>query len=249
MKNLLWFVLLSALLLACLNYDAVMVDASTQTLDGANYHLSHNLNKSRVGWRAQSDQQKESQRAIRKLKPEAEVKFRNMRAGKPPLQYLSFDVVLRNRERSARWFLLPSNLGSGHGPIGEAGGVDALETYSPRGNGRVIIGRFLGTGGFSALLLPGNAEIRLRQFPISFWGELPDSLEIEVVIAKTLKIGDQTAESWFGPRPMSSVKADITEDAEDVRRMHGSKRTPDNKEVRTVTEGVRRVKLQVSLEK
>ena len=182
------------------------------------------------------------------LQSALEIKFRKRRFGKPPLVYLSFDVLLRNDQGSPRWFLLPSNLGSGHASIGEKGGVDTLEVFSPRGKGRVVIGRFLGTGGFNALLLPPHAEVRLRQFPISYWGDPPNNLEIEIVSAKQLTIGGESAENWFGKSPMSSIKADIAEDAESTRRVRTSKRTSDNKEVPPLIDEDRRLKLQVSLE-
>jgi hypothetical protein len=171
-----------------------------------------------------------------------------MRFGRPPLAYLSFDVMLRNDRRSPRWFLLPSKLGPGHAAIGEKGGVDTLEVFAPRGKGRVIIGRFLGTGGFHALLLPPGAEVRLRHFPISYWGELPANLQIEIVIARRLTIGGETAESWFGRNPMSSVTADISEEAESSMRISHTRRTPGNKEVAPVIEADRRFRIQVSLE-
>ena len=177
-----------------------------------------------------------------------EIKFRNMRFGRPPLVYLSFDVLLRNDEESPRWFLLPSNLGSGHGPIGEKGGVDTLEVFSPRGKGHVVVGRFLGTGGFNALLLRPGAAVRLRLFPISYWGDPPANLQIEIVIARGLTVGGDKAESWFGNSPLSSVKADIAENAEDPMRMRTSKRTKDNKEVVPVIEEDQRLRLQVSLQ-
>src|SRR5690242_8296319 len=62
--------------------------------------------------------------------PAMEIKFRAMRFGRPPLVYLSFDIILRNDQNGPRWFLLPSNLGSGHGAIGEKGGVDTLEVFT-----------------------------------------------------------------------------------------------------------------------
>jgi len=71
-----------------------------------------------------------------------------MRYGRPPLLHLYFDVVLRNDRRSPRWFLLPSNPGPAHGLIGEKGGVDTLQVFTPRGNGQEVIGRFFRTGGF-----------------------------------------------------------------------------------------------------
>jgi hypothetical protein len=177
-----------------------------------------------------------------------QIKFRQMRFGKPPLAYLSFDVTLLNEQKSPRWFLLPSNLGSGHGPIGEKGGVDTLEVFSPRGKGHVVVGRFLGTGGFNALLLPPRAAVRLRLFPISYWGDPPANLQIEIVIAKELTIGGDKAESWFGNSPLSSVKADIAENAENPMLMRTSKRTKDNKEVVPVIEEDQRLRLQVSLQ-
>src|SRR5713101_8389779 len=43
----------------------------------------------------------------------AEIKFRELRMRKPPLVELYFDVVLRNDRAEPRWFLVPSNLGTG----------------------------------------------------------------------------------------------------------------------------------------
>ncbi|HEY0365329.1 MAG TPA: hypothetical protein VGC73_02580 [Pyrinomonadaceae bacterium] len=180
--------------------------------------------------------------------PAAEITFQEMRDGRPPLSYLFFDVVLRNDRSSPRWFLLPSNLGAGHGLIGEKGGVDTLQVFTPRGNGEVIIGRFLGTGGFQALLLRPRAEVRLRRFPISYWGELPGNLQIEIVIADRLTIGGEKAESWFGVKALSSAKADISEDAESVKRLVRSKHSRDNKEVLPHIEEDRRLHLSVSLQ-
>src|ERR1700730_17082211 len=122
-------------------------------------------------------------------RPAAEIKFREMRLRKPPLVELYFDVLLRNNQAEPRWFLLPSNLSSESAPAGAKGGVDGVEVFAPHGKGRVIIGHFLGTGGFQALLLPAHAEVRLRMFPISYWGDLPDRIQVDVVAAKRLMIG------------------------------------------------------------
>jgi hypothetical protein len=179
----------------------------------------------------------------------AEIRFQEMRFGKRPLVYLTFDVLLRNDRDSPRWFLLPSNIGSGHGPIGEKGGVDTLEVFSPQGKGQVIVGRFLGTGGFHALLLPAHAEVRLRRFPISYWGDPPAELRIEIVIAREFTIEGERAEDWFGKSPMSSIIVDIAEDAENPMRMRTAKRSADNKEIAPLIKEDRRLRLEVSLEK
>ena len=180
-------------------------------------------------------------------RPAAEIKFREMHFRKPPLVELILDVVLRNDRAQPRWFLLPSKLYPGQTGIPIKGGVDTLEVLAPRGKGRVIIGHFLGTGGFQALLLPAHAEIHLRALPISYWGDVPDHLQIEVLVAKRLMIGGESARAWFQVNPMCSTKADISETASGTRRMLRSRHTPDNREVTTHIEPDQRIKLQVSL--
>jgi hypothetical protein len=177
----------------------------------------------------------------------AEITFREMRLRKPPLAELIFDVVLRNARAEARWFLLPSNLGPGTSALLTKGGVDTVEVFAPRGNGRVILGHFLGTGGFHALLLPAHAEIRLRMFPISYWGDVPDQLQVEVVTAKRLVIGGEPAAAWFKNNPTSSAGADVVESALSQTRMISSRHTPDGKEVAARSEEENRFKVDVLL--
>ena len=182
-------------------------------------------------------------------RPTIEMKFRELKYRKPPLVLLYFDVVLRNSRSEPRWFLLPKSLSPKNSSIGAKGGVDGLEVFAPQGKGRVIIGHFLGTGGFQALLLPARAEVRLRLFPISFWGELPDHLQVELLIARRLAIGGEDAEVWFGENPVSSVRADIAERSDDIMRMLRSRHAPDNKEVATLIEEDRRIELQVAIKR
>lgn len=180
-------------------------------------------------------------------RPAAEIKFREMRPRKPPLTELSFDIVLRNDRARPRWFLVPSNLGPGTTSLLTKGGIDGVEVFAPRGQGRVIVGHFLGTGGFYALLLPARARVHLGRFPISYWGDLPDQLQVEVVTAKRLTIGNEPASVWFGLNPTSSVRADITENVLSQNRMVSSRHTPDRKEVTTLIEKDGRFRIQVSL--
>jgi len=176
-----------------------------------------------------------------------EIKFREMQFRKPPLVELVFDVVLRNERAQPRWFLLPSNLNPEKTGIPIKGGVDTLEVFAPRGKGRVIIGHFLGTGGFQALLLPAHAEIHLRALPISYWGDVPDSLQVEVIVAKRLMIAGESARTWFQVNPMCSTKADIAETASGQTAMPHSRHTRDNKEVTPLIDEDLRLELQVPL--
>lgn len=180
-------------------------------------------------------------------RPSVKMRLREMRFGKPPLVKLYFDVVLRNNRAEPRWFLLPKSLGAGMPSLGTKGGVDGIEVFAPRGKGRVIIGHFLGTGGFQALLLPGGAKVRIRLFRISFWGDLPEHIQVEVLTAKRLTIGAEEVNAWFGVSPLSSNMADIGERADNPMRILSARHTPDNKEVATVIEEDQRFKLQVAL--
>jgi hypothetical protein len=184
---------------------------------------------------------------VKVISPRAsvEIKFRELRMRKPPLVELYFDLVLRNSRTEPRWFLLPGNLGPGNSALLTKSGVDGVEVFGPRGSGRVIVGHFLGTGGFYALLLPARAAIHLQMFPISYWGDLPDQLEVEVVTAKSLTIGGEPASAWFGLNPASSARADITENVLSQNRMISSRHTPDRKEVATLSEEESRLKLMV----
>jgi len=177
----------------------------------------------------------------------AEIKFLGMHLRKPPLAELNFDVVLRNDHTEPRWFLLPSNLGPGTSALLTKGGVDTVEVFAPRGSGRVIVGHFLGTGGFYVLLLPARAQVRLRMFPISYWGDVPDHLQVVVVTAKRLTIGGEPAADWFKVNPRCSTTADVAESVLSQARMRSSRHTPDGKEVAARSEEENRFKLDVLL--
>jgi hypothetical protein len=179
--------------------------------------------------------------------PAVEIKFVEMHFRKPPLVEILFDVVLRNDRAQPRWFLLPSHMYPGKPGIPEKGGVDALEVFTPRGRGHVIIGRLLGTGGFQALLLPAHAEIHLRGLPIEYWGDVPESLQLNVIVAKRVTIGSEPARSWFRANPICGRKADITETISGRTRMLRSHRTRDNEEVSVQIDEDQRFETKVSL--
>jgi hypothetical protein len=181
--------------------------------------------------------------------PLAEFRFVDEQFGKPPLIKLYFEVTLCNKYPMPGWFLLPANLGPDRKSQQTNGGVDAVEVFMPHGQGRVIIGRFLGNGGFQALLLRPGAVVHFRRFQVSYWGEMPHQLEAEVIVAKRLKIGRKDARRWFGIDPLSSRKVEITESATDTMRIVRSRRTPDNREVPVEIGESESVKIQIDLKK
>ena len=189
----------------------------------------------------------ESFREVEPSRPAAQIEFREMHFRKPPLVELIFDVVLRNDRAQPRWFILPSNLNPAKPGIPMTGGVDTLEVLAPRGKGRVIIGHFLGTGGFQALLLPAHAEIHLRALPISYWGDVPDRVPVEVIVAKRLSLAGESVRTWFQVNPMCSTKADISETANGQTALPHSRHTRDNKEVTALIDEDLRLELRVPL--
>ncbi len=182
-------------------------------------------------------------------RPAAEIKFIELQFAKPPLINLYFDVLLRNDRSGPRWFLLPTSLGENQAPIGGKGGIDGVQVVEPQGKGHVVIGQFFGTGGFRALLLPAGAEVRLRRFPISFWGELPDNIEFEMVVAKEFKIEDRTANMWFGANSVCSDGADVEVTPSNKVKSRGSKHSTDNQESQPTIEEDERIKLQAQITK
>jgi len=182
-------------------------------------------------------------------RPAAEITFTELQFAKPPLIYLYFDVLLRNDRSGPRWFLLPTNLGENQAPIGGKGGIDGVQVVEPQGKGHVVIGQFFGTGGFRALLLPAGAEVRLRRFPISFWGELPNKIECEMVVAKEFKIEDKAANMWFGANSVCSDGADVEVTPSSKVRALSSKHTTGSKEFHPNIEVELRIKLQAQIRK
>jgi hypothetical protein len=156
--------------------------------------------------------------------PAVEVSLVGERPGRPPQRRLTIDVTLRNRAAEPRWFLLPTDLP----PTAPHGGVDVLEVQQLAGQGRAVLGRFLGTGGFQAALVPGGAEVRLHGLSLSYWAEPPASgIPVEVVIARDFTLGGEHAAAWFSVPPQSDAAADAGAEGAKTVATH---RTPDGKE-------------------
>jgi hypothetical protein len=142
--------------------------------------------------------------------------------GKPPLKILYFDVTLKNEQKTARWFLLPSTLPESVSR--PDGGVDTLEIFEPKGSGKVIAISLLGTNKLGwAFLLPGEAQITVKRLAISDWeGDIPKQLEITSIIATDLTFGGKPAASYFKADPSCDSKAEVSFEKSKVDSMTGS---------------------------
>jgi hypothetical protein len=129
--------------------------------------------------------------------PEIEIRAAGRNMGPPPLVDLLFDVTLRNQGDADAWFLVPTSLDTGATEIGGAG-VHTIEIYRSGGVDRVLVGRFLGPGGFQAVMVSPAATVTLRAWPISLWDE--DSVaavNVRAVIASGATVGGRPIGAWF----------------------------------------------------
>ena len=183
--------------------------------------------------------------------PAVEAKLEARVPGRPPMETLLIDVTLRNAEKEPRWFLLPERIPADAGP--DEGGVFGVEAWvaEGKGGGRAVIGKFLGTAGFQALLVPAGGVVRLEGFGIPRWratarnAAKTETIPIEVTIAKSVTVGGQPIRSWFGTLdPASGAK--VIADASKATRA-GSKMTDDRGEVPFAVEDAEHVTVELAL--
>lgn len=154
-------------------------------------------------------------------KPSIDATFAGRRPGKPPLVNVQLDVTLQNPAADARWFLIPDNVPDS-GP--DDGGVTGVEPHEAKGEGRAVVGHFLGTKGFLAIQVAGGATVKLEKLTVRAWDESgwKGPLKLDVVVAKDVTVGGEPIAAWFGTtNPLSDarVKADVSKATRTKSRM------------------------------
>ena len=144
------------------------------------------------------------------------------RPGRPPLIRLLVDVTASNPGTATRWVLIQSKL------PGAAGGVDKLEQLTAPGG--VVLGRFLGTGGFYSVALAPGAKVTIKNLEIGWWNEddakTPPPIEVRTGTAVALGAADIA--TWFEGNPAVSGKVVVDADKAEHTR---SKRADGDREV------------------
>lgn len=173
--------------------------------------------------------------------PAVQAVFAGRVPGKPPLMTVQVDVTLRNTEKTPRWFVFPGRLPAT--PDSGSNGVTGVEVYDVSGEGRAILGKFLGTAGFQAILVAAGGEVSIAKLGIPVWHAKPGPLSFEVIVANEITVGGLPAAKWFGAAsPVSDGRA--SGDASKAKRA-GSKMTEDRSEVPVVYSEERRITLDV----
>lgn len=167
--------------------------------------------------------------------PSVEVQYCSMKAGRPPLKYLSFNVTMHNAADKPQWFLFPASLYDKAVTGRKNAGINTMELFSDSPEHKVTVVDFMGTmklqpsgaGGFKGVLLPAGAVVTIHGFGMSFWGEPASPLPIHVVIADKITIGGAEIGKWLGKNLLSAKNADV----KDLQRAAGSRSTKDNGEL------------------
>jgi hypothetical protein len=127
---------------------------------------------------------------------------------KPPLVELKVDIVILNHASESRWVLLPRRVGER--PL-EGGGVDVLEVE--RWGGRVLVGNWLGTGGFRAVRIGADGDVRLAGVSVQWWRKDTDPPadqtwmlddgdgSLEALAARELLVDGKRAAGYFASDP------------------------------------------------
>jgi hypothetical protein len=130
------------------------------------------------------------------------------RRARPPKVELRFDVTVRNGAGEVRWAILKDSFRDGE-RAGASTRVFSVDLYELSGTGRVAVAHFIGDGGFYAAQVPADSELRLNQLPISYWGELPEELALELVMAGALLLDDRPAQNAFSLTLLSDPGAEV----------------------------------------
>ncbi len=158
-----------------------------------------------------------------RMGPIVSAKAGSMFFGKPPRIEHSFDVSLRNPDAEPRWLVLPTSFPyeGQETPRPGAGEVAEVQVFELSKAPRVVIGKTIG-GEAWALHLPGHGSVTLRGLKVaSWWDRIPESVELEVIVASALRLGDAPLPEAIGVPFASESGAEVEapRDAADPRAL------------------------------
>jgi hypothetical protein len=140
--------------------------------------------------------------------PDVAVKHVSTYYMKPPAKDLRFDVTLRNKRSSGRWFLLPHAVAQDNW----LRPVKRLERTRLHGKrGVLLIGRsYLD---FNAVFIPPGGVVTIRNLHTDIFARaLPAVVSYQVVIASEVLLGPEPLTTWFGQNPTALPNVDVEDD-------------------------------------
>jgi hypothetical protein len=173
------------------------------------------------------------------MKTAVNVRLVGMKPGRPPLQYLSVDVDVKNDESQPLWVLIPSRVPE------MSGGIDTLEQYTAKaGATNLAVGRFLGSGGRYAVRLAPGAHLTLRKLEVGWWtaGD-PKDIVFDFRFATAVMLGSEPMAAWFDTDPTirGAVEVDMS-----AARHTATHRSAGNKEVPLTATAAETTSIKVS---
>jgi hypothetical protein len=133
--------------------------------------------------------------------------------GKPPLKIHSFDVTLRNPSKEPRWLLVPRSFPQ-KGAYQPDSDEAELQIFT-LGESSFVIG--VGAN-FQAVKLAGGGAVTLRGLKIeSWWEKVPKSVDLEVLVARSVLVGDARLETMVGDALLQQKDVQAPRGADDPR--------------------------------
>ncbi|MBW2525215.1 MAG: hypothetical protein JRI23_13610 [Deltaproteobacteria bacterium] len=144
--------------------------------------------------------------------------------GKPPLATHFLDVTLQNLASEPRWIAVAEMFpyeGSTDPRIGE-GEVGELQVFELSRKPRLVLVLTVATGGVWAVRLPARGAIELRRLTVdSWWENIPNTAELEVISAREILLAGKPLASCFDVEATSDpgAKAQAPRDSADPRML------------------------------
>lgn len=134
-----------------------------------------------------------------------------MRYGKPPLKFHSFDLALRNPASAPRWMVLPSTFPYANDtkPAPGDGSVAGVQVTVLSEHPRVVLLHAVGLTSY-AVQLPARGTLALRRLVIeSWWDAVPAAVDLEVLVAREIRVDGAPIAERIGFATMSESGADV----------------------------------------
>ena len=135
------------------------------------------------------------------------VRYVDSRRYRPPRAELRLDVRVSNEDDAERWALMPDTLAEQ--PREPGSEVWSIAAWQLGGLRRAFVLHATCDAGWYAVLVPPHATVSIAGLPFTWWGPLPDAVEVPVELAYDLAIDGAPLSDRLGAVPASDPGATV----------------------------------------
>lgn len=140
---------------------------------------------------------------------DCDVRLTHVTYARPPKRELHLDVVLRPTAPRPRWVLLPGTASEPPAGVGPRR-IAAFYAYELTGrSGRIAAVTAIGDTDAIAVLVPASGGLTLAGVPLSYWGDPPEALELELLTAAELLVDGRPLAELLERTLASDPDADV----------------------------------------